>query len=108
MLCARSENTLIGATNDENGLINVVSDFLPNEADGSIPEMAKRFKARDQPWMIVTDVRLSLLHSPAVLCRKLAYRLILPFSPKHNYGEGSAREHASLQPRFLNCKLILA
>lgn len=27
---------------------------------------------------------------------------------QHNYGEGSAREHASLQPRFLNCKLILA
>lgn len=27
---------------------------------------------------------------------------------QHNYGEGSAREHASLQPRFLNCKMILA
>lgn len=43
--------------------------------------MAKRWKARGQPWMIVTD---------------------------HNYGEGSAREHASLQPRFLNGKVILA
>lgn len=54
------ENTLIGATNDENGQINLVTDFLPNESDGTIPEMAKRFKARDQPWMIVTDVsRLS-------------------------------------------------
>lgn len=50
------ENTLIGATNDENGQINVVKDYLPNEDDASIPEMAKRFKARDQPWMIVTDV----------------------------------------------------
>lgn len=30
------------------------------------------------------------------------------FTPQHNYGEGSAREHASLQPRFLNCKVILA
>lgn len=56
-----SENTLIGATNDENGQINVVTDFLPNEADGTIPEMAKRFKARDQPWMIVTDVRVVLV-----------------------------------------------
>lgn len=52
----RRENTLIGATNDENGQINVVVDYLPNQEDASIPEMAKRYKARDQPWMIVTDV----------------------------------------------------
>ena len=25
-----------------------------------------------------------------------------------NYGEGSAREHAALQPRFLGCKMIIA
>ncbi|KAM0756177.1 aconitate hydratase [Meredithblackwellia eburnea MCA 4105] len=74
-----SENTLIGATNDENGKVN--SAAVPNEEEGTIPEVAKRWKAAKQPWMIVTD---------------------------HNYGEGSAREHASLQPRFLNCKLILA
>ena len=35
--------------------------------------MAKRFKARGQPWALVAD---------------------------ENYGEGSAREHAALQPRF--------
>jgi homoaconitase len=27
---------------------------------------------------------------------------------EHNYGEGSAREHAALQPRYLGCRLILA
>ena len=27
---------------------------------------------------------------------------------KSNYGEGSAREHASMQPRFLGAKLIIA
>ncbi|KAK4705228.1 hypothetical protein P7C70_g980, partial [Phenoliferia sp. Uapishka_3] len=74
-----SENTLIGATNDENGKVNSV--VVPGEAEGTFPEVAKRWKAAEQPWMIVTD---------------------------HNYGEGSAREHASLQPRFLNCKMILA
>lgn len=36
----------------------------------------------------------------------LTESLLRPF--QHNYGEGSAREHASLQPRFLNCKVILA
>jgi len=76
-----AENTLIGATNDENGQINSVVDYIEGEAPGTFPEMAKRWKARGQPWMIVTD---------------------------HNYGEGSAREHASLQPRFLGAKLILA
>lgn len=50
-----SENTLIGATNDQNGKINSAVDFLEGD-EGTIPEIAKRFKARDQPWMIVTDV----------------------------------------------------
>ncbi|GAA5891207.1 hypothetical protein JCM8208_002541 [Rhodotorula glutinis] len=75
-----AENTLIGAINDETERVNSAIDFETGE-EGTIPEVAKKYKARGQPWMIVTD---------------------------HNYGEGSAREHASLQPRFLNCKVILA
>ncbi|KAK4056964.1 aconitate hydratase [Microbotryomycetes sp. JL221] len=75
-----SENTLIGATNDETEKINSAIDNKDG-SESTIPEIAKRYKQRNQPWMIVAD---------------------------HNYGEGSAREHASLQPRFLNCKVILA
>ncbi|GJN92470.1 hypothetical protein Rhopal_005500-T1 [Rhodotorula paludigena] len=75
-----AENTLIGAMNDETERVNSAIDFATGQ-EGTIPEVAKAYKARGQPWMIVTD---------------------------HNYGEGSAREHASLQPRFLNCKVILA
>ncbi|GAA6038383.1 hypothetical protein JCM8097_007621 [Rhodosporidiobolus ruineniae] len=75
-----AENTLIGATNDETERVNSAIDFQTGE-EGTIPEVAKAYKARGQPWMIVTD---------------------------HNYGEGSAREHASLQPRFLGAKVILA
>ncbi|GAA98776.1 uncharacterized protein L969DRAFT_18393 [Mixia osmundae IAM 14324] len=76
-----SENTLIGATNDENGKINSAVDYEPGQPEGTIPEMAKRWRERGQPWMIVAD---------------------------SNYGEGSAREHASLQPRFLGCRVILS
>ncbi|KAG1757359.1 aconitate hydratase [Suillus lakei] len=47
----------------------------------TIPAVAKRFKARDQPWTLVVD---------------------------DNYGEGSAREHAALQPRFYGCSMIVA
>ncbi|PLW10814.1 hypothetical protein PCASD_22360 [Puccinia coronata f. sp. avenae] len=77
-----SENTLIGAKNDENGKINCAVDSLDGQlVEDSIPNVAKRWKSVGQPWMIVAD---------------------------SNYGEGSAREHASMQPRFLGAKLIIA
>ena len=47
-------------------------DAFQSETD-TIPGVAKRFKARSQPWALIVD---------------------------ENYGEGSAREHAALQPRF--------
>ncbi|KXN89832.1 putative aconitate hydratase 2 [Leucoagaricus sp. SymC.cos] len=75
-----SENLLITAINDEGGKMNVAFDKETNTT-GTIPEVAKRFKSRGQPWALVVD---------------------------DNYGEGSAREHAALQPRFYGCALILA
>ncbi|EMD41730.1 hypothetical protein CERSUDRAFT_110309 [Gelatoporia subvermispora B] len=79
-----SENLLITATNDEGGEVNVAFDHehdaSQSETD-TIPGVAKRFKARDQPWALIVD---------------------------DNYGEGSAREHAALQPRFYGCALIVA
>jgi aconitase A len=65
-----STNTLIGATNDYNGLVNVVSDNMGGK--GSIPEVAAKWKSKGWEWCVVTDF---------------------------NYGEGSAREHAAMQPR---------
>lgn len=76
-----AENTLIGASNDETGNVNEALDYVPGEELDTIPGMAKRWRARGQPWMIVAD---------------------------HNYGEGSAREHAALQPRLYGCHLVLA
>jgi len=75
-----SENLLITAINDEGGDMNIAFDRDTNTS-GTIPEIAKKFKARNQPWALVVD---------------------------DNYGEGSAREHAALQPRFYGCALILA
>ncbi|KAF5311926.1 hypothetical protein D9619_003050 [Psilocybe cf. subviscida] len=75
-----SENLLITAINDEGGEMNVAVDKDANQT-GTIPEIAKSFKAKQQPWALVVD---------------------------DNYGEGSAREHAALQPRFYGCNLILA
>lgn len=67
---------VITAINDESGDMNVAFD---HEHDASqpksdtIPAIAKRLKARSEPWALIVD---------------------------ENYGEGSAREHAALQPRF--------
>ena len=62
--------------NDEDGEVNVAFDHdhdsSQSETD-TIPGVAKRYKARSEPWALIVD---------------------------ENYGEGSAREHAALQPRF--------
>lgn len=75
-----SNNTLIGAVNSENKKVNSVRNVFTNEY-GGVPETAKDYKRRGQQWVIVAD---------------------------HNYGEGSSREHAALQPRFLNGVAVIA
>lgn len=75
---------VITAVNDEGGEVNVAFDHNHASSEPSkdtIPAVGKRFKARGQPWALVVD---------------------------DNYGEGSAREHAAMQPRFLGCLLIVA
>ncbi|QLL31290.1 hypothetical protein HG536_0B01520 [Torulaspora globosa] len=73
-----SYNTLIGAQNKETHEVNRVYDF-----DGTaygIPELMMKWKQEKRPWTVVAE---------------------------HNYGEGSAREHAALSPRFLGGQIIL-
>jgi aconitate hydratase len=75
-----SDNTLIGAVNAENGNINSVTNWLTGES-GAVPQTARAYKQVSQPWVVIGD---------------------------HNYGEGSSREHAALQPRHLGCLSIIA
>lgn len=74
-----SENTLIGATNAATGEVNVAYDI--DGASTTIPDLASKWKDEGKPWIVVAE---------------------------HNYGEGSAREHAALQPRYLGGQIILA
>ncbi|KAK2861313.1 hypothetical protein FQN49_004328 [Arthroderma sp. PD_2] len=74
-----SANTLIGAINAATGETNVAYDL-----DGktySIPELAEKWKNEGGQWLVVAE---------------------------DNYGEGSAREHAALQPRYLGGRIIVA
>ncbi|KAL2157721.1 hypothetical protein VTH06DRAFT_5204 [Thermothelomyces fergusii] len=78
-----SANTLNTAVNAETGEVNVAYDFVASPSSPekvTIPELARRWKSRGQPWLVVAE---------------------------HNYGEGSAREHAALQPRYLGARLIV-
>lgn len=53
-----SENTLMTAVNDEGGQINVAV-----ERDGSqdtIPKTMQKYKARNEPWMLVVDDNCTL------------------------------------------------
>lgn len=68
-----SNNMLIGAVNDENGEVNTVRNKLTNEF-GSVPDTARDYKANGVKWVVIGD---------------------------ENYGEGSSREHAALEPRHL-------
>src|SRR5574344_1760693 len=75
-----SDNLLMGAVNALNGESNKVK----NQLDGKYVEAstaAKAYKAQNISSIVVAE---------------------------DNYGEGSAREHAAMEPRFLNVKVILA
>lgn len=74
-----SNNTLIGAVNAFNQETNSVKNQLTGEY-GSVPDTARAYKAAGVPSVIVGD---------------------------ENYGEGSSREHAAMQPRHLGSVAVL-
>lgn len=77
-----SQNTLIGAVNAATGETNVAYDhFEPGNPQSGIPELGEKWKQQGKEWLVVAE---------------------------DNYGEGSAREHAALQPRYLGCRVVLA
>ncbi len=75
-----SNNMFIGAVNAFTGETGTATDFMSNETKVPFPELAKRYKAKGQGWVVIGD---------------------------ENYGEGSSREHAAMSPRFLGCKAVL-
>lgn len=75
-----SDNLLMGAENAFNGESNHVKDQL-DELYKEVSAVGKNYKANNLPSIVVAE---------------------------DNYGEGSSREHAAMEPRFLNVRVILA
>lgn len=74
-----SNNCLIGAVNAFNQKTNFVKNQLTGEY-GGVPDVQRQYKAAGIETVVVGD---------------------------HNYGEGSSREHAAMEPRFLGVKVVL-
>ncbi|HEU4952863.1 MAG TPA: aconitate hydratase [Holophagaceae bacterium] len=74
-----SNNLLIGAINFFNGEANKVKNALTGEY-GEVPATARAYKAAGKGWVVIGD---------------------------ENYGEGSSREHAAMEPRFLGGRAII-
>lgn len=74
-----SNNMLIGAVNAFNGKTNSVKNQLTGEYD-EVPNVQRAYKAAGVPSVVVGD---------------------------HNYGEGSSREHAAMEPRHLGVRAVL-
>ena len=74
-----SNNCLIGAINAFNNKTNFVKNHITGEYEG-VPDTQREYKKNGIDTVVVGD---------------------------HNYGEGSSREHAAMEPRHLGVKVVL-
>ncbi|AEM71259.1 aconitate hydratase [Allomuricauda ruestringensis DSM 13258] len=74
-----ANNTLIGAVNAFNQKTNFVKNQITGEY-GGVPDTQREYKKKGIKTVVVGD---------------------------HNYGEGSSREHAAMQPRHLGVAVVL-
>ena len=74
-----SNNCLIGAVNSFNKQTNFVKNQITGEY-GGVPDVQRAYKAVGIETVVIGD---------------------------HNYGEGSSREHAAMEPRHLGVKVVL-
>ena len=72
---------LTGAVNAFSGEAGKGRDLLSDETGVSLPKIARHYKAQGLSWVVVGD---------------------------ENYGEGSSREHAAMEPRYLGGKAVIA
>jgi len=75
-----SDNLFLGAINAFTGKAGEGLNQLTGERGVPFPKLARDYKARGLGWVVVGD---------------------------QNYGEGSSREHAAMEPRWLGCAAVI-
>jgi aconitate hydratase len=75
-----SDNLFLGAVNAFTGKAGEGLDQISGETGVPFPQIARHYKEEGLRWVVVGD---------------------------DNYGEGSSREHAAMEPRHLGCAAIL-
>lgn len=76
-----SDNMFIGAVNAFTKEAGKGKNLLTSEAGVGFSTIARDYKAKKSRWVVIGD---------------------------ENYGEGSSREHAAMEPRYLGCAAIIA
>ena len=76
-----SDNMFTGAINAFSGETGKGRDVLSGEGGVPLPKIARHYKSAGVGWVVIGD---------------------------DNYGEGSSREHAAMEPRYLGCKAVIA
>ncbi len=74
-----SQNLFIGVNNSYTDESGTGNNLLTNETM-SLPDLAKSYHENSVNWVAIGD---------------------------ENYGEGSSREHAAMEPRFRGCKVVI-
>jgi len=74
-----SNNLLLGATNSFNNKVNLVKNQITNKYSET-PDVARYYKNNNICSIIIGD---------------------------ENYGEGSSREHAAMEPRYMNIRVVI-
>jgi len=75
-----SRNLFLTANNAFTGESGKGRDLVSGEASVPYPEIARRYRAAGQGWIVIGD---------------------------QNYGEGSSREHAAMEPRLQGCRAVI-
>lgn len=76
-----SDNMFLGANNAFAKEPGTGNNVLTGEKDKELSRIARDYKSKSQRWIVIGD---------------------------ENYGEGSSREHAAMEPRFLGCAAVIA
>ena len=76
-----SDNMFTGAINAFTGEAGTGRDLLSGASGVPFPQIARHYRAEGLGWVAVGD---------------------------ENYGEGSSREHAAMEPRYLGAKAVIA